>query len=195
MAITFNPVATTTPQNSFLTQTEGYTQGLIYDDPVPFLWIETGFLASGVTGSVYAGTALSLSVPPINQNNLGPSLTLATSMANLSGFLIGNKAYNAIVTPGATVPVLSAGMSGPLVKLGTGARLAVACNSTLAAALSGGFINQQVAWDFTAQELIAFVSGTALPVKVLSVNSNSKLVNPNSGSPVWTTGDVAIIQI
>ncbi len=194
MAITFNPVATNSPQESFILQTEGYTQGLAFDDPIPFQWIETGTIASTVSGSVYAGMAVTLNVPPINGNGGGPSIILATDVADLNGFVIGNKLYNGIVTPGAEVPVVSSGMSATILKLGTGARIAVACDATLAGNLSGNPINQNVAWDFTNQKLITYISGTALPVKVLSVNNNSKLVTSPTNL-TWTVGPVAIIQI
>jgi len=193
--ISFNPMLTQSPQDTFLLESQGYIQGLMYDDPVAFQLMETGIIASGVSGSVYAGTGVQLSVNAIDKNLLGPQISIAANNAGMDGFIVGNKLYNGTLVPGNSAPVVVAGQTATLVKFGSGARIAVACDPTLAAALDGNSINQQVSWDFANQKLVAYSAGAgALAAKVLSVNSNSKIISTASGV-TWTTGTAAIIQI
>lgn len=194
-SISFNPSQTLSPQNSFLLQTLGYVQGQMQDDPVAFQQIRQGFIASSVTGSIYGGMAVTQNIPAIGEEQQGAQIVLATDVATLTGFTIGNKAYNSILVPGSTVPLATAGMTTSFMKLGSGARIAVQCDPTLAASLAAGAVNQQVAWDFTNQKLIAYTSGTALPVTVEALNSNSKIVTTVNSVLEWTTGTCALIQI
>jgi hypothetical protein len=196
MAITFNPALTTSPQNSFLLQTGGFVQGAFVDDPSSRMYLAGGVLGA-VTQPIWPGMAISESVPQVNANAGGGSVLLATAEANLTGFNVGNQNYNAIITPGNTVQQLSPGQTVMFFRLGSGARIQVQCSSALVTAAEGGLINQQLAWDFTNQQLIPYVSGTALPVKLLELNSNSKVVSYNSGTGVvsWVAGSAAIIQI
>lgn len=193
--ISFNPAQTLSPQDSFLLQTQGYVQGQMQDDQVAYQQIRQGFIASSVSGAVWAGMAVTQEIPAINSEQQGASLILAATVADLTGFTIGNKAYNSIIVPGSTVPTASAGQTTSFMKLGSGARIAVQCDPTLASSLAGGAVNQKVAWDFTNQQLIAYTSGTALPVTVEAISSNSKIVNVSGSSYTWTTGTCAIIQI
>jgi hypothetical protein len=196
-AITFNPSLTSSPQNSFLLQTQGFVQGAFVDDPSSRLYLAGGTLASSVTVPVFPGMAIQELIPSSDGTGQGDNIALATSVATLSGFNVANQNYNAIQTPGNDVQQLGAGNTVMYFRLGSGARIQVQCTAALVSALEGGQTNQQVAWDFTLQKLVPFVSGTALPVKVLAFNSNSKVVN-YVASPVsvtWTTGPAAIIQI
>ncbi len=192
--ISFNPQLTTSPANPFLVQTEGYVQGAYFDDPTTRQWLTTGMIAASVTGPVYGGMALTENVNAPNSSQGGNSLILAAGYSTLTAFSVFNQASNMIIVPGNSAQMATAGMSISYFRLGSNARIAVQCNATLANALDAGAINQQVSWDFTNQELIAF-STTALPVKVLSVNTNSKIVVNTGGVLSYSTGAVAIIQI
>lgn len=193
--VSFNLAATTSPQDSFLLQTSGFIQGLMMDDPVAYQQIRQGTIASTVTGSMYAGMAITQDIPAINGEQVAPGLVLATTVATLTGFTVGNRFYNGVVTPGSNVPFAAAGNSISFAALGSGARIAVQCDPTLANSLSGGAVNQQVAWDFTNQKLVAYTSGTALPVTIEALNSNSKIVTSVGGVLEWTVGTCALIKI
>ncbi|NDU92425.1 MAG: hypothetical protein G3I10_07425 [Ferrovum sp.] len=195
MALSFNPMQTTQPASSFLLQSDGYVQGAFFDDPSARLWLATGYIAYAVTQPIWGAMAITELVPTSNQ--LGNELELATTVANTTAFTVFNQASNMIITPGNTVQQADAGMTVSYFRLGSNARIAVQCDPTLAGTLDGGATNQEVLWDFTNQKLITYTSGTALPVKVLSVNTNSKIVSYNSGTGAltWTTGACAIIQI
>lgn len=191
--ISFNPSTTNSPQSSFLGQTKGFVQGIMMDDPVAFQLIRQGFVDSSVSGSVYAGMAITQNIPAIDSEEQGSNLVLATAEANISGWTIGNKLYNGIIVPGANVPVVVAGQTCSFAALGSGARIAVNCDTTLAASLAGGATNQQTAWDYTNQKLIAYSSGTALPVTVEAISDNCKIVNTSTME--WETGTCALIKI
>jgi len=193
--ISFNPQLTTSPQSTFLSQTQGYIQGSFLDDTTSRMWLAAGQIASTVTAAVWGAMAMTESVPAPGSENLGNPLTIATSATNLTAFTVFNQASNGLIVPGNSVQQYDAGMTISYFRLGSNARIAVQCDSTLAAALDSGTTIQQVQWDYTNQKLIAYTTGTALPVKVLSVNTNSQIVNNASGTLTWVSGAVAIIQI
>lgn len=193
--ITFNPQLTTAPASSFLSNTQGYIQGSVLDDPTSRMYLNAGIIASTVTGAVWGGMGITESVPAPGSETTGGVLTIATAYTDLTGFTVFNQASNMIITPGNSVQQADAGMSISYFRFGSNARIAVQCDATLAAALDAGTIIQQVAWDFTNQKLIAYTSGTALNAKVLSVNTNSQIVVDTSGVLTWGSGAVAIIQI
>lgn len=195
--ITFNPSVTSQPQNSFLLQTEGYVQGAFMDDPSSRMYLAGGVLDAAITQPIWPGMAIAEYVPTVNANAQGSDIKLATAYTDLTGFNVGNQNYNAIITPGNNVQQLGAGQTVMYFRLGSNARIVVQCTSALVTAAESGLINQQVQWDFTNQQLIPYTTGTALNVKVLSLNNNSKIVSYNSGTGAltWTTGPAALIQI
>ncbi|MDE3023898.1 MAG: hypothetical protein KGI54_18935, partial [Pseudomonadota bacterium] len=102
--ISWNPQLTNAPQNSFLTETEGYVQGGAWDDPSARLWLAEGTVASSVTQPIWGGRAIGELVSAINANATGPSIELAAANTDVTGFTVFNQAHNMIITPGATVP-------------------------------------------------------------------------------------------
>ena len=60
-----------------------------------------------------------------------------------------------INTPQSPVPLAAAGMQANFYRLGSGARIAVACDSGLVS-LQGSPINQPVSWDFDNQLLVPY---------------------------------------
>lgn len=199
MTISFNPSLTTSPQNNFLAQTQGYIQGFFQSDPAVALQLKTGLIAAAVTQPVWGGIALQELVPTADAFNTGNTLALATSEATTTGFSVFNHGSNLIIVPGSNnVPVASAGMSMPYFSLGSNAQIAVLCSSALITAVEGNGVNTQVQWDYTNQQLIPFASGTALPVTVVAVSALSKGISYNSGTGAvtWTApANIALIQI
>ena len=197
--ISFNPNVTTSAVGTFLSNTEGYVQGTMLDDPSAQQWITTGQIVSTATVPVWAGLPITETgnVTAGTAANMGPVIAAATAITNITGFTIANQAYNNIITPGNQVQVALALMTTSFIRLGSNARIAVAIDSVALASLENVAINTQLAWDFTNNALTTYTSGTALPVKLLSINLNSKIVSYNSGTGAvnWTTGAAAIIQI
>lgn len=198
MTISFNPMQTSAPQDSFLLQTEGYVQGAFMDDPSANMWLLSGLLDSAITQPVWGGMAITEKVNAPNSNQMGNTLDIAANNAGVTGFTVFNRGNNMIITPGNNVQQAGAGMTMMYFRTGSNARIVVQCDSTLAGNLDTGAVNQQVSWDFTNQKLITYSSGVgALACKVLAVNTNSKIVSYNSGTGAltWTTGAAALIQI
>lgn len=194
-----NLMQTTSPQNSFLTQTQGYIQGVMWDDPTTQQWITTGMIAASETAPLWAGLPIveTGNSDTSGANQGGSQVSLATTIAGISGFCIANQGYNGVITNSNNVPMFSSGMSIPLVRLHTQARIVVAVDSAAVDSLISQPITTSLGWDFTNNALTTFVSGTALPAWLLSINTNSKIVSYNSttGDANWTTGPAALIQL
>lgn len=194
MAISFDPMKTLTAINSFVAETTGYVEGTYLDDPAVRFQLESGQIGSGVTQPVWGGLPINLTVP--TSPELGNEITLSTGYTDIVGWSCFNQAHNTILTPGNNVPQAVAGMTMNLFRTGTLARLVVKCDPTLVNTIVGGVGNQQVSWDFTNNQLIAF-NTTALPVQVEYATTNGKAVNYNSstGALTWETAAVAVIRI
>ena len=196
MALTFNPMQTTNAAGLFYVASEGLVQGEYQFDPVSRQYLAGGFVASSVTGPVYGGMAITENIPASGAvQAIGGSVVLATTVANTTGFTVSTQMHNSIVTQGGNnVGTVQAGQSVQFARFGSGLRLAVQCDPALVS-LDAGAINQQVSWDFTNQKLIAFAT-TALPVKVLAIVPNSKIVTVTSGVATWTNnGACALILL
>lgn len=197
MSISINPSATIAPPSGFLVETQGYTQGLAVDDPIARQWLLSGAVAPSVTQPVWGGMGIQELVSDPGASDAGNSIAIASAIGSLTGFSVLNRAYSNLITPGNTVPTASAGMSVAYYRLGSNARVPVLCTAALVTAIEGNGSNTQVQWDFTNQQLIPFASGAALAVKVVALNSNSKVVayNSTTGAVTWGVGSVAVIQI
>ena len=194
--ISFNPSLTSSPQNSFLVQTGGYVQGDFVDDPSIRMELASGVIGAAVTQPVWGGMVLEETISLSGEGNLGNNLVLAAGYTTATGISVFTQGYNMIIVPGNSVQTAAAGMTVPFFRFGTRARIKVQCSAALVTAVEGGAINQQVSWDFVNQQLIPF-SVTALPVQILSVNPNSKIVNYNSGTGAvtWVAGNAAVILV
>jgi hypothetical protein len=154
--INVNPILTQNFPGTFSTISQGYTQGIIVDDPVNIYRIAGGTLKSDVAVPIYAGMAISEYIPTnddVRGSNIG--LAASSSVLNITGFTVGNKSHNAIITNSGNVPILSAGASVQYCRFGSGIRLALACDPALAS-LDGGLVTQQVSWDFTNQQIVPY---------------------------------------
>lgn len=200
MTISVNPAKQTNFSGTFSIQSDGYIQGLFMDDPATRYALAGGVVASGEAAPMFGGIAIGETIPdPANQaTELGGIIARATAYTDLTGFTVFNQNGSAIISPPNTVPLADIGMQVNFFRLGSGARIAVACDDTLAQTLAGGssLINVPVSWDFTNQKLVAF-STTALACKVLNVQrGNSKTVQVNSGVYTWNpSGTTALIEI
>jgi hypothetical protein len=124
-SVQFNPVVTTSPQNTFLVDTQGYMAGLCLDDPISRMWLRSGPVSSSNTQPLWGGLPVELEVPALNTSHVGLNVLLATTNATITGFTVFDQAYNGVTAPGSTAPQFGAGMSIAFYDLGSRARLAV----------------------------------------------------------------------
>lgn len=169
MSITLNPLLTTNAAGSFGTGWNGYIQGNAMDDPSARNALAGGQLSSSETLPMWGGvgiTELIASDPQIANARLGGTIrraTLLTGTLALTGFSVFNQLHSAINTPQSPVPLTPIRGGVNFYRLGSGARIAVACDPVLVS-LEGGIISAQVSWDFSQQRLIPYVAAYAANV-------------------------------
>ena len=167
--LSINPMITTNiGAAAFNIHTTGYIQGTAQDQPAARYFLSGGLLASTETLPMWGGVAISeyVAAKPsstVALKELGPLITRATSVAStipITGFSVFDQAHNAINYPQSPVPLIASGMSTHFYRLGSGARIAVACDPTLVS-LETGLINQNVSWDFNDSILQPYVASGA----------------------------------
>lgn len=205
-AITFNPYATTTPQNTFLLETQGYIQGVSMDDPSAYQWLAGGVLASTETVVMWGGVPIEeiVNLPGTGSDGLGGNVKRATSQATVTGWSVFNQASSMVVTPGNTAPMAGTLNYVAFYRVGTNQRIAVQADPALSAAISGDSIaaaGQALYWDVTNYRVTTTTTGGnwQLPstTRLLSINSNSKIVSYNSSTQAvtWAAGSAALLLI
>lgn len=157
----FNPFGTTNAPGMFGTTSDGYTQGVAHDDPAVRFALAGGVLATTETLPMWGGIAISESLSSSTSNgHQGNTISRSALNANITGFSVFNQGHNAINWPQSQVPTVQSGMMVPFYRLGSGARIPVACDPGLVG-LDGGLISQQVSWDFNNQRLQKYVASAA----------------------------------
>jgi hypothetical protein len=202
-SISFNPYTTSSPQNTFLSPTQGYVQGVVFDDPTARLEMMGGQLSSAETIVMWGGR-------PINEqinvtaagysDGLGPQVASATSSATTTGWTTF-AASMVLIPGGAYPPVAAIGNFIAFYRNGSNARMCVACDPNLPASVSGsGISSQALYWDVTNYRITLTTTGGnwALPttIKLISTNAaNSKIITYAASQASWVNGSAAIIQI
>lgn len=193
--ISFNPLLTTVAPGSFNIQSDGYIQGTMHDDPAVRYALAGGVLAATETLPMWGGIAIYEDIPGAAgspNSQLGAIVGRATSNAAIAGFSVFNQASNWITSPQSQAPSAGAGMTVPYFRLGSGARIAVQCDPSLAAALQGGATNQQVSWDINNQLLQPFESTATYSITSItwaSTNGGQGTVVAAVATPVGGVGD------
>ena len=202
--LAFNPYTTSQPQDSFLLQTQGLIQGLVYDDPASRLWLAGGVLGTADSIPMWGGVPIKelINVANSGSDGLGSTLNRSAAQADTTGFSVFNQAMSMVIGMGNTVPLAASGNYVSFFRLGTNVRLPVRCDPAIVTALNSvdGLINSQALyWDVTNYQITLVTTGGnwALPtsIKLLSVNTNSKIVSWSSPNATWAAGDAAIILI
>lgn len=163
MSITLNPIVTSNAAGLFGTTWQGLIQGTAFADPSARNALAGGVLAATETLPMWGGVGISENVPAsplVPAGTFGGAIkraTLLTGSVALTGFSVFDQNHSAINTPQSPVPLVGAGATMNLYRLGSGARIAVAADPVLAS-LEGGIINAQVSWDFAQQRLIPYVA-------------------------------------
>ena len=197
--ISFNPLLVTVAPASFSTVTDGYVQGVMLDDPAVRYALAGGVLAASETFPMWGGVAIYEDIPGAGgvDVSMGSILGRAPNNAGIAGFSVFNQAGNWITSPQSEAPSAAGGMTVPYVRLGSGARVVVQCNPSLAS-LQGGATNQQVSWDFNNQVLQPFDASTptfALTSAVWAATNGGQLtVVAAVATPVGAIGDFVNIS-
>src|SRR5579864_7997038 len=153
--IPFNPFVTTNAAGSFNTVSTGLWQGMPYDDPSVKNYLAGGVLASTETLPMYGGVGISEASPGASggpQISLGGIITRATTLTKtsangLTGFSVFSQNYAATNSPQSPVPLTGSGGLVNFFRLGSGARIPLACSPSLVS-LQGSIISTPVSWDF-----------------------------------------------
>lgn len=199
----FNPYVITNVQDGFSVESQGYWQGDLQDDPAVRFALSAGVVASGQVAPLWGGLAIVESTAGSSsydavQGGAAPNIASATVASGISGFTVFNGSYSLPTTPQSPVPMANAGNSFNFIRLGTGARVVVACDSSILA-LVGSNNPQNIYWDVTNLRLTTTAtSNIELKVTLLDVTTNGASVVYNSGTgfATWnTTGSVAVILI
>lgn len=167
--ISINPLLTTVASGTFSVASDGFVQGTQMDDPAVRYALCQGILNSSETLPMWGGIAIYEDIPypfsvtgglPTHPlDNLGSLVGRAASNTAIAGFSVFNQAPNWITSPQSQAPSAGVGMSVPYYRLGSGARIAVQCDPSLAS-LEGGATNQQVSWDINNQLLAPYDAST-----------------------------------
>ena len=199
--ISFNPLLTTNAAGSFNVDTAGYIQGTALNDPAVRNELAGGVLAASETIPMWGGVGIYEFIPSPGTNyvghpggpptalggNVGRALALTGAHA-LTGFSVFDQNFAANTTPQSPVPLIGSGGLVNFYRLGSNARIAVACDPLLAAQLDGGIINPQVSWDFTNQMLIPYL-GT-LTISSGTYNNTTGVVTLTMSAPItFSPGD------
>lgn len=192
--VTINPALTSNAAGTFNAQSGGLIQGQAYPDPSTRFRLREGILSSLETLPMWGGVGITELVPgaaggPIGA--LGPIVRRATALTGslpLTAFSVFDQAYGMINSPQSPVPLIGSGGQVMSYRLGSKARLAVACDPVLLD-LQGGPINADVSWDFGNQQLAPYAS-TTLTSGPASYPTAATI---SSGTYNATTGAVSLV--
>lgn len=164
----FNPQPTTVGQGLFTGKSStGLVQGTAYPDPAVRFQLRGGLISTTETNPMWGGMGIYQDIPGGQGNPnvaLGPIVGRATAMTGskpLAGFSVFDQAYGMINWPQSPVPTALPGMQLMSYRLGSGARVALACDPILVD-LRGDPISSQVSWDFVNQMIIPYEAATAI---------------------------------
>ena len=170
-----NYVNTTNAAGTFNVESAGWVQGMFVDDPAIRFQLAGGVLASTETLPMWGGVGINEIVTPVGTytppsslppvSALGGYITRATNVTagaagQLTGFSVFNQAYGMVISTASPVPLAGSGMQVNFFRLGSNARIVVACAASLVS-LEAGPITAQVSWDFVNQQLIPYVPAYA----------------------------------
>lgn len=200
--VNINPALMTNAAGGFLASSEGYVQGIALDDPATRNELCAGILVPTAANPIWGACGITESLPTAGTeaDSVSSILALATAQANLTGFTVFNQSAAMIQSAQSPAPLAPAGGAINFYRLGSGARIPVACSQAVAAAIAAGAINQALYWDYANQLLLNAPGGTAIGVKVVGVDAlgRSQVVTYNGGTGLATwnrAGYTAIIQI
>lgn len=165
-AISINPALTTNAANSFSATSTGLIQGQAYPDPSTRFALNAGILQGTETIPMWGGVAIFEDVPGgtgVASYSLGCTVGRSTTVTGgakpITAFSVFDQAYGMLTSPQSPVPQAASGGQVMYYRLGSKARIAVACDPSLTS-LRGGLINASVSWDFVNEQLIPYSAPT-----------------------------------
>ena len=182
--IAFNPLLQTNAAGMFTIESDGFVVGTAMPDPAVRFQLAGGWLATTETLPMYGGLAISENIPqerpPVSRTEIAlggiigrGTVAPATGGAGvITGFSVFDQNYAAVNTPQSPVPVVGSGGLVNFYRLGSLARVALAADPALAAAVETGTtpITVPLYWDATNLRVTATVGTNLLiPVKLLAV--------------------------
>lgn len=186
--ISINPQLTTVSSGLFNAQSTGITQGTAYPDPATRYALTAGPLLSTETLPMWGGVGIFAEVPGLSGGpveSLGTPVGRATALTGsklLIGFSVFDQDYAMINSPQSPVPLAASNMQVNYYRLGSRARIAVACAASLID-LQGEVITTQVSWDFSAQQLVPYA-----PSYSNVTISGATWANTSGGQTTFTVG-------
>jgi hypothetical protein len=176
--ISLNPMQTTNAAGLFQTNSQGFTQGDAQDDPAVKFALCGGVLSTEAATPIWGGVPISELIPAAvtqpGTDLLGSTILQATEAADTTGICVFNQAFGGITTPQSNAPLFSPGMSVNYYRFGSGARIPLRIDPALVS-LDGGLVTQQVEWDYTLNQIVAYSAGPAFPVKILRISTANNL--------------------
>lgn len=198
--ITINPNLTSNALNSFNVTSVGLVQGTAYPDPAIRFSLNGGLINSTETVPMWGGVGIYELIPNggtgLNPSStLGPVVGRATALTGskaLTAFSVFDQAYGMIDSPQSPVPLAGSGGQAMYYRLGSKARIAVACDPSLVS-LRGGIVNPQVSWDFVNQLLVPYL-GT-LTISSGTYNNTTGVVTLTMSAPItFGPGDAVVVS-
>jgi hypothetical protein len=201
-AFSFNPYVQTSAAGMFTIESDGFIAGTAMPDPAARFALAGGILATTETLPMFGGLAISENIPqerpPVTRADvaLGGLITRGTvapgtGAGAITGFSVFDQNYAAVNTPTSPVPTVGSGGLVNFYRLGSGARVALAADPALAAAVETGTtpISAAVYWDATNLRITATVgTNLLLPIKLLVVKGSGCMVpsyNAGTGLTTW----------
>ena len=192
-SVPVSPTITNNAVGSFGVTWDGLVQGTANPDPETRYALRGGFLSNNETIPMWGGVGIYVEVPGVTGGPIisqGAQVGRATSLAStypLLGFSVFDQAYGMVNSPVSPVPLIGSYGQVMYYLLGSGARIAVACDPALVS-LEGEMINTAVSWDFTNQLLIASLAGITITTGSTYNNTTGviTLILPSTG---FSAGD------
>ena len=191
-----NPFATTGSFGLFTgAAAAGLVQGTAYADPSTIFALRRGWLSSSETIPMWGGVGIYENIPGVAGNPvlpLGVKVGRASTVAAINGFSVFDQAYNMVNNPQSPVPLIGSYGTVMSYRMGSGARIAVACDPALVS-LFDSAISTAVSWDCTNQLLIPYL-GT-LTISSGTYVSGTGVVTLTMSAPItFSPGDAIIVS-
>lgn len=203
MSFTLNPSTVTNAKGLFYTQSVGFLQGAMEDDPATRYQLQSALV--GTAATLYGGLAVTSVLPAAASaaTEFRSVLLRATaawgSGSGIMGFAVFNQSAGLLQTPQSPVPSAQANMGINWAAFYSGIRVAVQCSQADASAMANGSNFPTLYWNTTTL-MVTLTSGgaIALPTTVelvdLDVIGNS-LVCSSDTNLTWGAGYCAVLKL
>lgn len=183
-----NPYVTSGVPGTFKLTGSGAKEGTSRKNAVnQALQIDSGLFSGTVA---WGGQPI---VESVSTELTGNVITLASTIASITGWSTFDGANHPVMDQG-TIGLYQDDMTINFYRKGAGTLLWVKIDDDLVESVIGGSVTQNLGYDFTNYKIAAYVSGTALPVRIeaVSVAGTSTIntlvsYNATTGNAEWST--------